>query len=107
MQGTSGSEKVFFYPDEKASVNARHWLITWNTTDSTHALSFRVTEDIHENAREVQELIADGTLKWDGCLDILFAQRSLHFCGPEDAPMLGRLMGVLYGLGPEQEHWCF
>lgn len=101
---TSGVVKVF-YSEDCTREKDRHWLITWNTTESTHSLSFKVTEAIHENNQDVQEMIADGNLKWDGCLNILFAQRCLHFCGPEDAPLLGRLIEVIYRLGPKQEHW--
>ena len=104
MTETSGTVKVPYCLDEELE-SARHWLITWNTTEFTHFLSFEVTEAIHENNQDVQELIADGNLKWDGCLNILFAQRCLHFCGPEDAPLLGRLIEAIYQLGPKQQHW--
>ena len=108
MTETSGTAKVPYYLDEDLDEDlesSRHWLITWNTTDYAHSLSFEITEAIHENNQETQERIADGNLKWDGCLNISFTQQCLHFCGPEDAPMLGRAVEAIYKLGPKQQHW--
>ena len=50
-----------------------------------------------------ERVCAQGTLKWDGCLDVSFER--LHFCGLEQAEELGELMRQIYALGPGIEHW--
>lgn len=49
--------------------------------------------------------IAEGHLKWDGCLNIVFEDRSFHFCGPESEPLIGRILKAIYALGPKLDSW--
>lgn len=105
MTETSGTEKVFSRTDDTEEWS-EHWLITWNTTKYTHSLSFEITE-IRPSESGAPDPVAEGDLKWDGCLNLMFAQRYLHFCGPEKKPMMGRLLEAIYALGPKQEHWDY
>ena len=52
---------------------------------------------------------ASGTLKFDGCLDLVFDEQdrgnALHFCdcGPEN--VMARIFAAIYALGPQLDCW--
>ena len=92
--------KVFYSgQSEESCDDPQHWLIAWHTVPCN--LHFEVT---NVNGREEPDVVADGYLKWDGCLNISF-RRSIHFCGPEEKPLMGRLVEAIYKLGPEMKEW--
>lgn len=73
-----------------------------------HVLDFKVLELYDERGEIKTHSVAHGFLKWDGCLNIGFAdtqERMFHFCGPEDDPLLGRIVKAIYALGPKMPHW--
>jgi hypothetical protein len=107
MNESSGTVRVFCREDFAGCDGASAWIITWDTTDT--ALNFKVVETIVDGidgGSEISESRAEGYLKWDGCLNIDFdGSRCLHFCGPEEKPLLGRLVEAIYKLGPKMKSW--
>jgi hypothetical protein len=49
----------------------------------------------------------EGNLKWDHCCNFGKREGSFfaHYCGFGDAQMLGRIMAILYTIGPCMQHW--
>lgn len=60
----------------------------------------------HESEQD-REQFGDGHLKWDGCCNLSLDTSAcmLHFCGPEEDPVLGQIMRAVYALGPKMPAW--
>lgn len=60
-----------------------------------------------DESEEDREQFGDGHLKWDGCCNLHLDTSAcmLHFCGPEEDPVLGQIMRAVYALGPKMPAW--
>lgn len=52
-------------------------------------------------SREAAQVFIEGSLKWDGCLDLNFEDQPIHFCGEDDADEFAKLLPFIYELGKE------
>lgn len=97
--------KVYYSDQDPELVDdPQYWLITWHLNEFNN-LNFEVTDPTRGNEGDEPEDVAEGYLKWDGCLNITFDSHCFHFCGPEEKPIIGRLIEAIYNLGPEIKTW--
>lgn len=104
MTEKSGTVRVPWFEDHTEEED-QHISISW--TRDEHNVNFKVFELYEERGEVKTNDVAEGYLKWDGCLNITFCgeRNYFHFCGPEEDPLLGRIIKAIYSLGPKIPNW--
>lgn len=72
-------------------------------------LYYRIKDSVSStdttNSLDMSEVMAEGSLKWDGCLNLKFNEY-MHFCNKEDAIKLTKIIERLYDEGATRiEGW--
>lgn len=112
---------------DKQTEHYEDFVLRWWFTEWTHKVDFEIIDAVsivvdgnnddrwYKYAGDKEdwggdinkaELLLVGELKWDGCLNIDNAvDCMMHFCGPEEDPLLGRAIKAVYALGPKIRNW--
>jgi hypothetical protein len=72
----------------------------WNVDDDTGTTMHFKPRECEPDINKA-EIYIRGFIKWDGCFDLDFRERGLHFCGKKHACRLGALMEGIYQLAVE------
>jgi len=73
--------------------------------DKAYSLDFEICNTYWDNSGECSDLVAEGHVKWDGCMNVCFYDDYMHFCCPDDADELNKALRWVWSQGKTLETW--
>lgn len=70
-----------------------------------YSMDFELVERIISNGKDDEQVLIEGFLKWDGCMNWK-TTRYYHFCEDDDADLVRETFEKLWEIGPEHiSYW--